>query len=233
MAGRLGMGLQELEGELRPRPVRSRSRFGWWSPPATNGIWRSSSSLQLERRTWSGGVVAVRWTALKLGRSEQAQGCWFGDDPNRKPHGHSTTWSIDSAAAWRPRRCCESRSFPTHSPSTRSGSFRGRTLEPTQRRTVSRYPRNSLGPAVPTPRIASADRCGLDCSRWSAAPHGVETTKTVRVVRSWGPERIATGWWRAQDVERDYYRAEWEDGTQVWVYRDQRNGRWFFHGFFD
>ncbi len=53
------------------------------------------------------------------------------------------------------------------------------------------------------------------------------------VVRSWGPERIATGWWRAQDVERDYYRVEWEDGTHVWVYRDQRNGRWFLHGFFD
>ncbi len=53
------------------------------------------------------------------------------------------------------------------------------------------------------------------------------------MVRSWGPERIATGWWRAQDVERDYYRAEWEDGTQVWVYRDQQNGRWFLHGFFD
>ena len=54
-----------------------------------------------------------------------------------------------------------------------------------------------------------------------------------RVVRSWGPERIATGWWRAQDVERDYYRAEWEDGTHVWIYRDQRNGCWFLHGFFD
>ena len=53
------------------------------------------------------------------------------------------------------------------------------------------------------------------------------------VVRSWGPERIATGWWRAQDVERDYYRVEWEDGTHAWVYRDQRNGRWFLHGFFD
>ena len=57
--------------------------------------------------------------------------------------------------------------------------------------------------------------------------------KDCRVVRSWGPERIATGWWRAQDVERDYYRAEWEDGTHVWVYRDQRSGRWFLHGFFD
>ena len=53
------------------------------------------------------------------------------------------------------------------------------------------------------------------------------------VVRCWGPERIATGWWRARDVQRDYYRAEWEEGTQVWVYRERRTGRWFLHGFFD
>ncbi len=53
------------------------------------------------------------------------------------------------------------------------------------------------------------------------------------VARSWGPERIATGWWRAEDVERDYFRAEWENGTQVWVYRDQRSGRWFLQGYFD
>jgi protein ImuB len=53
------------------------------------------------------------------------------------------------------------------------------------------------------------------------------------VVRSWGPERIATGWWRARDIERDYYRVEWADGTQAWVYRDERSHRWFLHGFFD
>jgi protein ImuB len=54
-----------------------------------------------------------------------------------------------------------------------------------------------------------------------------------RVVRCWGPERIATGWWRAPDVQRDYYRAEWEDGTHVWIFRDRRGGRWFLHGFFE
>ena len=57
--------------------------------------------------------------------------------------------------------------------------------------------------------------------------------ENARVVRSWGPERIETGWWRTEDVERDYYRAEWEDGTHVWIYRDRRSGRWFLHGFFD
>ena len=53
------------------------------------------------------------------------------------------------------------------------------------------------------------------------------------MVRCWGPERIATGWWRARDVERDYYRAEWEDGTHAWIFRDRRGGRWFLHGFFE
>ena len=58
-------------------------------------------------------------------------------------------------------------------------------------------------------------------------------TQDCRVVRFWGPERIATGWWRAPDVERDYYRAEWEDGTHAWIFRDRRGGRWFLHGFFE
>jgi protein ImuB len=54
-----------------------------------------------------------------------------------------------------------------------------------------------------------------------------------RVMRCWGPERIATGWWRAPDVQRDYYRVVWEDGTHAWVFRDLRCGRWFLHGFFE
>ena len=85
-----------------------------------------------------------------------------------------------------------------------------------------------------------ADSSAAQCrSKWRRSFRTVRPIRMVwqredcRVVRSWGPERIATGWWRAEDVERDYYRAEWEDGTQVWVYRDQRNGRWFLHGFFD
>jgi protein ImuB len=52
-------------------------------------------------------------------------------------------------------------------------------------------------------------------------------------MRAWGPERIATGWWRGPDVERDYYRAEWEDGSHAWIYRDRRADHWFLHGFFE
>jgi protein ImuB len=54
-----------------------------------------------------------------------------------------------------------------------------------------------------------------------------------RIVRSWGPERIETGWWRAPSIRRDYYRVETEAGTHFWLYRDLRTRAWFLHGWFD
>jgi protein ImuB len=52
-----------------------------------------------------------------------------------------------------------------------------------------------------------------------------------RVLRCWGPERIATGWWRGQDIERDYYVVATDRGTRLWIFRS--NGHWFLHGCFD
>jgi protein ImuB len=54
-----------------------------------------------------------------------------------------------------------------------------------------------------------------------------------RILRSWGPERIATGWWRGQDIERDYYVAATDQGTRLWIFRSRHDGRWFLHGCFD
>lgn len=57
--------------------------------------------------------------------------------------------------------------------------------------------------------------------------------RAARVVRQWGPERIATGWWRGPEIERDYYRIETEEGRQFWIYRDRRARRWRLHGSFE
>jgi protein ImuB len=54
-----------------------------------------------------------------------------------------------------------------------------------------------------------------------------------RIVRSWGPERIETGWWRDPGIRRDYYRVETEAGTHFWLFRDLRTRGWFLHGWFD
>ena len=48
-----------------------------------------------------------------------------------------------------------------------------------------------------------------------------------------GPERIETGWWDAQLVNRDYYVACNESGETLWIYREhQRQEAWFLHGLF-
>ncbi len=54
-----------------------------------------------------------------------------------------------------------------------------------------------------------------------------------RIVQTWGPERIETGWWRGRPVGRDYFRAENTTGRRFWLFRRLRDGNWFLHGMFE
>jgi protein ImuB len=47
-----------------------------------------------------------------------------------------------------------------------------------------------------------------------------------------GPERIESGWWDGNDVERDYYVAQGHNGSMLWVYRERNSDAWFVHGLF-
>lgn len=48
-----------------------------------------------------------------------------------------------------------------------------------------------------------------------------------------GPERIESGWWSGSDIQRDYYVAIDNTGSQLWIYRDlARQGKWYLHGLF-
>ena len=53
------------------------------------------------------------------------------------------------------------------------------------------------------------------------------------IARSWGPERIETGWWRGRAVGRDYFRVETAAGGHFWLFRRLRDGKWFLHGLFE
>ncbi len=71
----------------------------------------------------------------------------------------------------------------------------------------------------------------------SVAPHGppvrFEWQKRCHVVaHAWGPERIETGWWRGQDVQRDYYLVESTAGQRFWMFRTIQEEGWFLHGTF-
>jgi len=48
-----------------------------------------------------------------------------------------------------------------------------------------------------------------------------------------GPERLETGWWDGEEIERDYYQAQDAGGARLWIFRDRRPPhRWFLHGYF-
>jgi protein ImuB len=48
-----------------------------------------------------------------------------------------------------------------------------------------------------------------------------------------GPERLCGDWWEENPYHREYYRVHFEGMGQVWVFRDQRDGRFYLQGFFD
>lgn len=48
-----------------------------------------------------------------------------------------------------------------------------------------------------------------------------------------GPERIETRWWYGTDIRRDYYVAQEQNGSRLWIFRERSGTRnWFLHGFF-
>lgn len=47
-----------------------------------------------------------------------------------------------------------------------------------------------------------------------------------------GPERLSGDWWEAA-FTRDYYRVHFEGLGPVWIFRDERDGRFYLHGMFD
>ena len=59
---------------------------------------------------------------------------------------------------------------------------------------------------------------------------GHQPSRKVHQAR--GPERIETGWWEGDSIQRDYYRIELDHGDWWWVYLDRRNHTWYLHGYF-
>ena len=48
-----------------------------------------------------------------------------------------------------------------------------------------------------------------------------------------GPERLETGWWDENGINRDYYTALNPRGIHLWVYQDKGVGQhWYLHGIF-
>lgn len=53
-----------------------------------------------------------------------------------------------------------------------------------------------------------------------------------RLIIEKGPERIESGWWDGDDVQRDYFVAKNNAGARYWIFRNQPSKQWFLQGIF-
>lgn len=232
MADHPGAGIQELRGELRTEAGLVALEIRLARPSRDERHLAQLVELQLERRAWAGGVVAIRWSVERLGRLEQVQRSWLADAAETDhlpavvalvdrlgsrlgPNSVLRAWNVPDAqpeCAVKLTRWVNSRHDP---PNTFT------PLDEQSRRRPSRL----LADPEPLEVVSVVPDGPPIRASWQH--------QEKRVVRFWGPERIATGWWRSLDVQRDYYRVEWDDGTHAWIYRDLRGNRWFLHGFFE
>jgi protein ImuB len=124
-----------------------------------------------------------------------------------------------------------------HEPSPQNGPRAGRTMASPvsmaspQRRPIWLLPRPLQLDAVSV--VDSSDAAGGPPVRFHIGQHRHE------VVKSHGPERIETAWWRGPTVRRDYYVVETRSGGRYWIFRRLRGaagggpgGGWFLHGTF-
>ena len=89
-----------------------------------------------------------------------------------------------------------------------------------------------------TAAAATAPASAVTRPAWLlAAPQPLEASRgrphhgALQLLR--GPERIESGWWDCNDVQRDYYVAKNNTGALLWIYRECRGERrWFLHGIF-
>ena len=239
MADRHGMGVQEVEGELRTEAGAVGLEIRLVEPSRDEGHLAQLVELQLERCTWPGGVVAIRWTVLRLGRLPQVQGDWLADDAEMDTSRQLVALvdrlssRLEANAVLRVEVLPDAQ--PEHVVSARAVDGRGPDRAPADEYALP--PEQSRCRHFRLPGLQSlrpiADRLGRPGR--AARPRDVARSRSMpRGPLAWGPERIATGWWRARDVWRDYYRAEWEDGSHVWVFRDQRDAAaGSLHGFFE
>ncbi len=232
MADIPGAGLQEVEGELQTEVDVVRLEICLVQPSRDEQHLAQLLNLRLERCRWSGGVIAIQWTVRRLGWMSQSQENWFDRDLDTnfareiiglveklgsRLGNTSIAWAETLPDA-QPEHSMRLVPWTTEKPAD--------ALAPVMTENQSRdRPCQLLGIPEPIGVISKFPGGPPERVLWRSQKNDV--------VRAWGPERIETGWWRETDIQRDYYRTEWIDGTHAWIFRDDHSERWFLHGFFE
>jgi len=221
------MGAIQLACQIVCQPGEAQFVVGLFQPSATARHLSELFQTRLDQIELPGPFVAVRLSVLSAARLATRQRALFDDPQDRRRElalfvdrlssrlGQGAVLQAALVPDAQPEYAYR------YAPLAGARSRRG----PSEKRAVADLSRPLLLEPRPIALVAIA-----------VAPQGaprqfVWRGQSMRVARSWGPERIQTGWWRGRRIRRDYYRVEVEAGDRYWLFRS--GGQWFLHGVFD
>lgn len=229
------LGVRQLRCELRDGRGRQHDlQIGFVAATEQQRHIFEMLTLQWERTALPDEIVAVRLEATVTEPLRVVQRDLFGHELNRDQQRDiaslldrlSNRLGADRVVRARLQPELQPELAVSHEPwtQTKSSAAIGETTRLTTQRGVQR----------PTQLFASPQH--IEVSR--AGPEGAPLSfwwqrHEHRVIRSWGPERIETGWWRESSVCRDYFRVEVLTGHHFWIFHCLDEQVWFIHGTFD
>ncbi len=204
--------------------------------------------LKLEQEPLAGPVAGMEVSALETGPLVQRQMALFAGVPGGRHDppggdavaellerlssrlGRQTVVSVVLLPDAQPERAWRGEPLIGGPRRKRAGKARAVELPP---RPLLVFPRPVALRAMPAVHVHGGGSTSsgepparpLGCVHFDGEEH--------RVVGSWGPERIETGWWRGRPIARDYYHVETAAGRRLWLFGRLDTGRWFAHGTFD
>ena len=231
--------LCQLHGVSRPRELS----IGMVSPNNSPGQMLKLLELQLERVTWEDEITFVRLEATEVAPLEERIrdlfGEQFGEDHTRELRWLLERLSNRLGAEAVVRATCVPDPQPELAVNYQAfvdlGFFPGDfgfakeespclSSNPKSPNPKSPGKNRPLRLFTPPQRVELVFTAGvLHRFFWNHTPHDVRQV--------WGPERIETGWWRGNHVQRDYYQVELTSGERYWLFRTNEN--WFVHGTFE
>jgi protein ImuB len=227
------------------RPLQLR--IGLFRASASVDHWRELLRMQLEQTSFRGAVGRITIGVLQTGPLEQRQQELFADGLAGSPQALATLVDRLSSRLGEERVIVpELRADPLPErawkarPGTKSQVKSAAKKAPSRKQKQSAVDlRQEKNPATfPAARPLQLFQPPLPLEVISLAPDGPPQVfrwrgEVQRVAWYWGPERIETGWWRGQSVQRDYYRIETETGLRYWLFRQRMTPRaWYLHGAF-
>jgi protein ImuB len=216
--------------------------------------------LKLEQLRFGEPVAAIGLRVLAIDRLEFRQRELFAGEQCRESprelaalvdrlsnrlgaHAVVRPWLLASA---QPEFACQYRPALLPLPSRKRVGVRGRKNKDKPKPKKIAHQQSGAGPLTPGPSPARGEG-GDRPLHLEAVPRPLAVLSVVpdgppvkfrlgesdeRIARTWGPERIETGWWRGACVRRDYYQVETVRGQRYWLFRELATGRWFLHGRF-